>query len=348
MGNIASPVSLRSTFISILLRGGDLSRHEGSMIVAWISGASSQIGCAWDEYQQRRNASDPNVVNPRTIGGVGALLAQIREEKDAGMIDQGKADDEAGAELTTRSIPPDRPTDNQEAVGDPYKTLFIARLVGIFFLFFIRAGVERSQPKAAKETDLRREFEMYGPIDRIKIVKNKNGNSRGYGFIVYERERDMKCLYHFVMPEKDAELTPSSYKLFEAGNHEDLEEASEVVPKRSPTSWVEALAVVVVACGAEWVVPLADAALVIGVSGFRGDRGPPRYYASNWSNYTEFFLTRVLLETTSKAALVQDQGGYGGPGPNTYGGPPGGGGGYGGMKREYEGGSDSDAKRRRF
>jgi hypothetical protein len=43
------------------------------------------------------------------------------------------------------------------------------------------------------------------------------------------------------------------------------------------------------------------------------------------------------------------QGGYGGPGPNAYGGPPGGGGGFGGgMKREYEGGSDSDAKRRRY
>lgn len=49
------------------------------------------------------------------------------------------------------------------------------------------------QPKKVTETDLQREFEMFGAIDHIKIVRNKkNGNSRGYAFIVYERERDMK------------------------------------------------------------------------------------------------------------------------------------------------------------
>lgn len=48
------------------------------------------------------------------------------------------------------------------------------------------------QPKNATDTDLRREFEMFGAIDRVKIVKNKNGTLRGYAFIVYERERDMK------------------------------------------------------------------------------------------------------------------------------------------------------------
>ena len=57
------------------------------------------------------------------------------------------------------------------------------------------------QPKKATENDLRREFEMFGPVARINIVKNKNGNSRGYAFIVYERERDMKgnVLYHMLM-----------------------------------------------------------------------------------------------------------------------------------------------------
>jgi U1 small nuclear ribonucleoprotein len=33
---------------------------------------------------------------------------------------------------------------------------------------------------------------MYGTIERVRIVKDKKGRSRGYAFIVYERERDMK------------------------------------------------------------------------------------------------------------------------------------------------------------
>lgn len=33
---------------------------------------------------------------------------------------------------------------------------------------------------------------MYGPIERIRIVRNRKGKSNGYAFIVYERERDMK------------------------------------------------------------------------------------------------------------------------------------------------------------
>jgi U1 small nuclear ribonucleoprotein 70kDa len=48
------------------------------------------------------------------------------------------------------------------------------------------------QHKNATESDLRREFEMYGTIERVRMVKDKKGRSRGYAFIVYERERDMK------------------------------------------------------------------------------------------------------------------------------------------------------------
>ena len=40
---------------------------------------------------------DPNVVRPKTITGVGALLASIKEENTAGLIDQGRTEDEAGA-----------------------------------------------------------------------------------------------------------------------------------------------------------------------------------------------------------------------------------------------------------
>lgn len=40
---------------------------------------------------------DINVVRPKHLTGVAALLAQIREENVAGLVDKGKADEEAGA-----------------------------------------------------------------------------------------------------------------------------------------------------------------------------------------------------------------------------------------------------------
>ncbi|KAL4074981.1 hypothetical protein V8B97DRAFT_1867973 [Scleroderma yunnanense] len=68
-----------------------------------------------------------------------------------------------------------KPADDAQAIGDPYKTLFISRL-----------------HKGATENDLRREFESFGTIERVRIVRDQKGRSRGYAFIVYERERDMK------------------------------------------------------------------------------------------------------------------------------------------------------------
>lgn len=49
-----------------------------------------------------------------------------------------------------------------------------------------------AQSKKATEADLRREFEMYGGIERIRIVRDKKGKSNSYAFVVFERERDMK------------------------------------------------------------------------------------------------------------------------------------------------------------
>lgn len=48
------------------------------------------------------------------------------------------------------------------------------------------------QHKNATENDLRREFESFGSIERVRVVRDKNGRSRGYAFIVFDRERDMK------------------------------------------------------------------------------------------------------------------------------------------------------------
>ncbi|XP_049786820.1 U1 small nuclear ribonucleoprotein 70 kDa [Schistocerca cancellata] len=65
------------------------------------------------------------------------------------------------------------------ATGDPFKTLFVARI-----------NYDSSESK------LRREFEVYGPIKKIVVVHNKvNGKPRGYAFIEYEHERDMHSAY---------------------------------------------------------------------------------------------------------------------------------------------------------
>jgi hypothetical protein len=57
------------------------------------------------------------------------------------------------------------------------------------------------QPKTATESDLRREFESFGSIERVRIVREKKGRSRGYAFIVFERERDMKGnnVHHLIL-----------------------------------------------------------------------------------------------------------------------------------------------------
>ncbi|KAI4271125.1 MAG: hypothetical protein LQ337_006231 [Flavoplaca oasis] len=76
--------------------------------------------------------------------------------------------------------------------GDAFKTLFISRL-----------------SYDVTEKDLEREFGKYGAIERIRIVtdthegsggegkpkKKKKKSHRGYAFVVYERERDMKEAY---------------------------------------------------------------------------------------------------------------------------------------------------------
>jgi len=146
---------------------------------------------------------DIDRVRKKDVDGVGQLLARLREDKTQGMIESGGSEGmEEGeepaftyAEETKRAIRREerkakkteefniaketyKPADDPEAVGDPYKTLFIARL-----------------HKSATDSDLRREFEGFGSIERVRIVRDKKGRSRGYAFIVFERERDMKAAY---------------------------------------------------------------------------------------------------------------------------------------------------------
>lgn len=61
---------------------------------------------------------------------------------------------------------------------DPYKTLFVARM-----------SYDTTEKK------VRREFETYGPIKSVRVVTDQEGQPRGYAFIEFEREGDLKTAY---------------------------------------------------------------------------------------------------------------------------------------------------------
>ena len=67
------------------------------------------------------------------------------------------------------------PKINPKATGNPYKTLFVYRLA-----------------KNIDENLLKYEFEEFGQIKNIRIIKNNKGISKGYGFIEYERTKDFR------------------------------------------------------------------------------------------------------------------------------------------------------------
>lgn len=74
-----------------------------------------------------------------------------------------------------------KPNDNKNATLDGYKTLFVANL-----------------SYETTEKTLKKEFEQYGHISEVIIVKDKlTGKSRGYAFIEFESERGMKSAYKY-------------------------------------------------------------------------------------------------------------------------------------------------------
>ncbi|KAJ3367318.1 hypothetical protein GGF31_007568 [Allomyces arbusculus] len=70
------------------------------------------------------------------------------------------------------------PHDDAHATSDPFKTLFVGRLA-----------------YTTTESSLRKEFEYFGPVKTIKLVTSPSGNSRGYAFVEFDREKDMKAAY---------------------------------------------------------------------------------------------------------------------------------------------------------
>lgn len=78
------------------------------------------------------------------------------------------------------------PSQDKNIRGDAFKTLFVGRL-----------------PYNCVSKDLEMEFGRYGPIERVRIVMNTDENGkikegskpRGYAFVLFERESDMKGGY---------------------------------------------------------------------------------------------------------------------------------------------------------
>eukprot|EP00026_Physarum_polycephalum_P007173 Phypoly_transcript_07230.p1 GENE.Phypoly_transcript_07230~~Phypoly_transcript_07230.p1 ORF type:complete len:299 (+),score=50.32 Phypoly_transcript_07230:72-968(+) len=71
------------------------------------------------------------------------------------------------------------PHKSAKATGDAYKTLFISRV-----------------NYDTTESKLKREFEEYGPVKKVRLVHDtKTGKPRGYAFIEFDKERDMRTAY---------------------------------------------------------------------------------------------------------------------------------------------------------
>lgn len=134
---------------------------------------------------------DARASSKSQLSGIAAFLPQLDEYKEADEYvateswlqkrDRLRAEKrEQLAEMQKEKFPGYRPDEDPKIKGDPLKTLFVGRLA-----------------YDVKESDLEREFGRFGPIERIRIVKDEHANkskksSKGYAFIVFERDKDAK------------------------------------------------------------------------------------------------------------------------------------------------------------
>ncbi|GAB1196828.1 U1 small nuclear ribonucleo protein of 70kDa MW N terminal-domain-containing protein [Aspergillus pseudonomiae] len=137
----------------------------------------------------------PEDCKKSTLGGVAQFLPDLKEYEEEypynateswiqRKLRQKQEKKENIEKHLTDGIHTFDPANDPQARGDPFKTLFVSRL-----------------SYDVKESDLEREFGRFGPIERIRIVKDTvtpKGSKKphkGYAFIVYEREKDMKAAY---------------------------------------------------------------------------------------------------------------------------------------------------------
>lgn len=134
------------------------------------------------------------------ITGVASFLPQLEEYKQTDKYepteswlqkkDRIKAEKKAAQEALLKNPaacegdPTYKPDEDPNIRGDAFKTLIVARL-----------------SYEANDQDIEREFSRFGPIERIRIVvdthqdekpNKKKKKHRGYAFVVFEREKDMR------------------------------------------------------------------------------------------------------------------------------------------------------------
>lgn len=130
-------------------------------------------------------------INKSQISGLAAFLPQIDDYKENDDYQPTESwlqkrdrkrleNEQRKVDMQKDDFQGFKPEEDSKIKGEALKTLFIGRL-----------------SYDVKENDLEREFGRFGPIERIRIVKDnvsgkKKKPHRGYAFIVYERERDMK------------------------------------------------------------------------------------------------------------------------------------------------------------
>lgn len=135
----------------------------------------------------------PGERKTKAIDGVAAFVADLKEkqEKEADEpVSESWLEKKDREALEKKSVHEKRvtidfkneynPREDPNIRGDAYKTLFVSRL-----------------SYEATTKDLEREFSRFGPIERVRIVTNRGegkdaGKPRGYAFILFENEQDMK------------------------------------------------------------------------------------------------------------------------------------------------------------
>ncbi|KAH8672524.1 U1 small nuclear ribonucleoprotein of 70kDa MW N terminal-domain-containing protein [Tricladium varicosporioides] len=130
------------------------------------------------------------------VSGIAAFLPQLQEYKENDDYkpteswlqrkDRVKLEKKQRQQKLLKEGPSSyKPQEDQNIRGDAFKTLIVARL-----------------SYDATEQDLESEFGRFGPIERIRIVTDthqdekpnkKKKKHRGYAFVVYEREKDMRA-----------------------------------------------------------------------------------------------------------------------------------------------------------
>jgi len=132
----------------------------------------------------------PHERKSNPYSGISAFLAQFENPKDTPPPTRVETKDEKKerkrkerAEQVAYKLEQDLalwdPTNDTNIYGDPFKTLFVARI-----------NYDTSESK------LRREFDVYGPVKRVNLVVNRVcGKPRGYAFVEFDHERDMHAAY---------------------------------------------------------------------------------------------------------------------------------------------------------